>query len=978
MLSLVNVIFDRGGLLQKRNGYAALTALPDNSNTTLSTFNNNLVAIGTKLNAFSADSMQWINTGNIQPVSLTTLPVVRTSASQIATDSQTAPNGLVCVVYQDSANNCAYQILSSETGQIIVPVTFLPSGSRIPRVFVLGNNFIILFTTTVSATPHLQYLAIPINNPQAQGTATDISAQILSVTTGYDGFVAGQRLYIAWNGSDGGGAIRITYLDATLTLHSIKVLASNNATLMSVTADLSSSTFIIWVTWWNTSNTNGFTAAFDINLNTVLAKTQVITGETLVTLTSIARLGVLHFYYEINNNYTYASIRSDFVERNTCTQGGTVGAKAVVLRSVGLSSKPFYVDVAGSIYFLVGYSGAFQPTLFLINDQGNVISRFAYSNAGGLNTTQILPSPYVNGDFISYSYLFKDLIAPVNKIQGVASPGGIFSQNGINLITFQLNNTNFSTAEIAGSLHVTGGITWMYDGSKPVEQNFNVWPEDLTVTTSGSGGSITAQKYFYVFTYEWTDGSGNIHRSAPSIPYTITTTGSSSTNTINVPTLRITYKTAPNSVRLVGYRWSAAQEIYYQFTTITTPILNDPTVDSIAITDTLADSSILGNFILYTTGGVVEDIGPPAPSDFLVYKSRLFLIDAEDPNVLWYSKQVIQNTPVEFSDLFTIYVAPNTSAQSGTGGVTVLSAMDDKLLAFRKNSIFYITGIGPDITDANNDFSDPTLITSTVGCTNVNSIVFIPQGLIFQSDKGLWLLGRDLSTSYIGAPVEKYNTSTVKSAVNIPATNQVRFTLTNENGTSTVLMYDYYYDQWATFEGVPAISSTLYQNLHTYLNALGQVFQETPGVYLDGSNPVLMSFTTSWIKIAGLLGFQRSYSFQFLGQYLSPHFIHVEIAYDYNPSSTQQVLISPFNFTNNWGGDPVWGDSSPWGGFGSLEEFRVFLTQQKCQTFQITMNEVYDASLGVQAGAGFTLSGITVKIGLKQGWHPTRVSESVG
>ena len=135
--------------------------------------------------------------------------------------------------------------------------------------------------------------------------------------------------------------------------------------------------------------------------------------------------------------------------------------------------------------------------------------------------------------------------------------------------------------------------------------------------------------------------------------------------------------------------------------------------------------------------------------------------------------------------------------------------------------------------------------------------MFQPQGLMFQSDKGIWLLGRDLSTQYIGAPVEAYNDNTVVAAINVPGTNQVRFTL--DNGIT--LMYDYYVGQWATFNNIPAISSTLYQSLHTYINANGQVFQENEGSYLDGSKPVLMSFQTSWIHLAGVQGYERFYPF---------------------------------------------------------------------------------------------------------------------
>lgn len=204
-----------------------------------------------------------------------------------------------------------------------------------------------------------------------------------------------------------------------------------------------------------------------------------------------------------------------------------------------------------------------------------------------------------------------------------------------------------------------------------------------------------------------------------------------------------------------------------------------------------------------------------------LFDTRLWLVDAEDQNLLWFSKQVIENTPVEMSDLFTFYIPPTTAAQGSTGPITALAPLDDKLIIFKSNAIYYINGTGPDNTGANNNYSQPIFITSTVGCANQQSIVFMPQGLMFQSDKGIWLLDRGLGTTYIGAPVEQYNSGLVESAQNIPETNQVRFIL----NTGVTLMYDYYYSQWGTFVNVPAISSCIFQNLHTFINSYGAVIK---------------------------------------------------------------------------------------------------------------------------------------------------------
>jgi hypothetical protein len=358
-----------------------------------------------------------------------------------------------------------------------------------------------------------------------------------------------------------------------------------------------------------------------------------------------------------------------------------------------------------------------------------------------------------------------------------------------------------------------------------------------------------------------------------------------------------------------------------------------------------------------------------------LFNNRLWLVDAEDTNLLWFSKQVIEATPVEMSDLLTLYIAPTTGSQGSTGPVTALAPMDDKLIIFKKDALGYINGIGPDNTGSNSSYSDFTLINSVVGCTNEKSIVFTPQGLMFQSDKGIWLVGRDLSTQYIGSPVEGLTLgATVQSAENIPTTNQVRFTL----DSGITLMYDYFYGQWGSFVGIPAISSTIYNNLHTYINALGQVLQETPGQYLDGSNPVLMSFTTGWANLAGLQGFQRLYEINLLGGYVTPFKLNVQLSYDYDSAALQSTMVSPIYPGPAWGGDQLWGSSNVWGGASRTFEARVFPQKQKCESFQISIAEIYDPSLGIQAGAGLTLSGFNLIVGQKRGSRTNNSGRSFG
>lgn len=983
-LRLENSVFDKGGMLKKRNGYSKLAALPNTTSTYLTTLNDNLTAIGPTISALNASDGTWVTKGTIKPLKVNTLPLIRNSINQTSGDACVAPNGLVCTAYvqnNNSVDEVLYAISDSVTGQNIVAptpipvVTGTPTGT--PRVFLLDNHFVIVFTNVILATPHLQYITISASNPSVTTTAQDIATAYVSATTvAWDGIVANNRLYIAYNTTSGGQSVKVTYLSVSAanlgqTPATPTVFSGAIATMMSLAADITNQ--VVYISYY--SPTTGHTAAVDLDLNVIFTPQTIISSGTVLNLASYATGGVLTVYSEVSpviNAVTVTGVNST----------PTVGTPYTVVRSVGLASKTFVID--GVVYALTAYSSTYQPTYFLLDLTNSteaspkVIAKLAYQNGGGLCTAG-LPSVCVNGTVAQFMYLFKDFVAAQNTVSATPTANailGVYSQTGIKLASLDFN-AQIDAAEIAGNLHIGGGFLWQYDGFLPVENNFFLFPDNITATGSATAGSMTAQQYYYTACYEWEDNQGNVYRSAPAINKTVTLTTQTSV-TVTVPYLRLTYKT-DSPAKIVIYRWSVAQQTFYRVTSLTNVQLNTTTADTLTFTDTLADSAIVGNDILYTTGGVIENMNAPATNIMTLFDTRLWIVDAEDQNLLWFSKQVIENTPVEMSDLLTYYVPPTTAAQGTTGPITALAPLDDKLIVFKRNAIYYINGSGPDNTGSNNQYSQPIFVTSTVGCVNQQSIVFMPQGLMFQSEKGIWLLGRDLSTNYIGAPVEAFNTSLVQSALNIPETNQVRFTL----NTGETLVYDYFYGQWGTFTGVPAISACIYQNMHTVLKSTGYVFKETEGTYTDDTNPVLMKFTTGWLAFAGLQGYQRAYFFYLLGKYYSPHKLYLEVAYDYDPSIQSAALITPNNFSPAYGGngnDSVspYGQQLVYGGPSAVENWRVFFKHQRCSSFQLNLTEVYDASLGVDPGAGFTLSGLNVVIGVKKDFRPMPAATSIG
>lgn len=1091
-LRLKNSVFTKGNRLTKRNGYAAISSV---TSAYLTTLNNNLVAIGSTVNAYSSSLKNWVSKGTLQPCSIDVLPLIRNNLNQVQTDAVTY-NGMVLTTYTrtNSTTSTAvvsyrYALADAVTGQNIITPSLIPtlssgtiSGSS--RVLVVGNYFVIVSQVLVGGTTFLQYVSIPVGNPINLVTNTpNVSAAQnvypeayvpITGNPGWDAVVTNNTLVVAYNTTAGGQGVHVATLTAqqiAANSASATVLAFTNAAyiagILSICVDLTANPNLIYISFWNPSTTNAYTAAVYIGFGTITTQftpQQIITGSAIVNLASAAQNGSALVFSEVANAYSFdAIVPSNLINSTPVSSAGIVGATDNTIRSVGLASKAFVFN--GTIYFLSAFQSPFQPSYFLINGSAShagspiVVAKLAYQNGGGYVTLG-LPSVTINGTLVQVSYLFKQDVEALNTLNNTqqTTAGGIYSQLGINLVSFSIGTDKIDTAELASTLNISGGFLGMFDGFMPVEQNFFIWPEPVEITynatstvtptatfssgattmvvssatgifpgmsvadtstpariTAGTlvtlvngttitiskptvsagtgdnmsfqgniaavpvGGTVGLGAYYYQATYEWTDNQGLAHRSTPSIPVPVTTTGAGSagTVTVNIPTLRLTGKIS-NPVKIVIYRWSQATQVYNQVTSISAPVLNNTTTDSVFFVDTLPDASVVGNNIIYTTGGVLPDVNGPSSDIMTLFDTRLWLVDNEDRNLLWISKQVIEGTPVEMSSFFTIYVAPNTGTVATTGPITAIAPMDDKIIIFKNNSIYYINGTGPNNLGTTSvgcslgNYSQPTFITSVVGCTNQHSIVLTQDGLMFQSDKGIWLLSRSLGTKYIGAPVEIFNGSLVNSAEIIPETNYVLFTL----NTGEQLMYDYYYQQWGEFQGAPAVSACIYNGLHTLLDSYGQILQETPGLYLDGSRPVLMSFTTSWINIASLQGYERFYDFYILARYLSPHYLNCQVAYDYNESPAHQKIIGPTNFSPAT--PSPFGVPTPFGSPGDREQWRIHAKQQLCQSFQLSVTEVFNASLGEIAGAGFTMSGLSLNVGVKKATRPIRAANTAG
>jgi hypothetical protein len=758
----------------------------------------------------------------------------------------------------------------------------------------------------------------------------------------FDACLIGDRLFVGWNASDGGGAVSMRYIDSFLNVSAEFDVATEVASdCIGLFGDETNEQ--LWVAYHNGTAVKYFVVNYDLS-SLVRVATVVETVADIKNVTGYADAGAATLYYEKSAAATYNYL----IRKNTANTAGTVGTASVFMRSVGLAGKPFFYN--GLHYLVVTHSSTLQPTYFLVNEDALVAAKIASLNGGGLSSQSALSSVQeVEDGVFLFPYLQKEALTVVS--------GAAYTQTGLQAATLDFTSLNaYLRAELANNLHVVGGFLAMYDGEEIVEHGFHLFPENVSCSTSTLGGSIAAGTYQYFAVYEWTDNQGQLHRSAPSIAVSQTTTGATSTNTITIPTLRVTAKTdARSPVSIAVYRTEAGKTIPYRISSVTSPLLNDLTQDSVDFVDTAADSTIVGSELLYTTGLVLENIAAPATALICTYKNRVILVPAENRTAYWLSKQVIPGSPVEFSDFLI------KSVNQKGGDITAVAEMDDKLVLFKRDFALVTAWDGPADTGANDDVSEPIEIPMDAGCNNPRSVVKTPKGIMYQSDKGIYILTRSLDVAYIGADVEAYNSEVITSAVLVPNTNQVRFT--TQSGTA--LVYDYLFGQWSVFTNHYAVDAATFQGRFAYLKSDGTVMHESPDTFTDNGEFVALRWRTGWLSFAQLQGFMRVYRLLLLGDYKSPHQLLIQVAYDFNPSFTQSSYIDAEGIMDPsvYGDDPEFGDETPYGGDFPLYQFRLNFTRQKCQAVMIQGEDVQTSTLG----EGYSISALTFLVGGKQG-----------
>lgn len=531
--------------------------------------------------------------------------------------------------------------------------------------------------------------------------------------------------------------------------------------------------------------------------------------------------------------------------------------------------------------------------------------------------------------------------------------------------TFEQAPLALPGVEAQGALCLGGVLPAWFDGQAVVEQGFLRPP----IVSDGSaevvgGGEIggsddPVSAYLYCFIYEWIDGRGNWHRSEPSAPITVEVTAAETDATINITVgcLGLTARgdgadVERSYVRIAVYRTLAnTPEVFYR---VDDPALgtyvNDRAAAVVEVSDTLSDADLLaaGHGTLYTQGGVLENTLAPPLHAVAVWKNRLWGASGDNPRQVVFSKRFLRTEAPGFNPVLL-----NVGLDDAEEDITGLAPLGGSLLIFTRTRTYYLTGEPPNDTGRDNQLIGPELLSTTIGCTDPRSIVSFPGGVLFLAEAGFHVVATPQSPpAFVGAPVRDTTRAhpICRGVIYDAVRARVIWSLESTTSDQTLVVFDYLHNAWShwSLPGAPR-AMALVGGLHHV--ALEDVVWRESGVEDDGR---FISFfvRAPWLRFAGLLGWQRTR--------------RVLLRIERDGELTLLVRLRHDDRDGNTGSQVQEFDLSTGTAMSSLDDRRfgleMHVNNQKNASLQIEL-------AGLEAGdcESFALYGLSVEAGLKKG-----------
>jgi len=244
-------------------------------------------------------------------------------------------------------------------------------------------------------------------------------------------------------------------------------------------------------------------------------------------------------------------------------------------------------------------------------------------------------------------------------------------------------------------------------------------------TNPSLNGTAGANDYLYAFLYfyEYKVGTVTFQDFGPVREVQITGVDAPDSNQIDISSIPILTNTG-------GKHWDTANikvKIYRSIAGGTTLYEVGQVNNGITIfTDTLDDSTLSTNAVIYTEGGVLENGEPPLAKAMHV-----------NNGAAWYGNvkigtEIVANRVYQ-SVLSDIDSVPETNFVNLEDDIVAISSYLDRTIVLCRRSVYRLDGV---FDEQGNGGVTYQKISDTIGCISLSSVVQVQDGVVFASEEG--------------------------------------------------------------------------------------------------------------------------------------------------------------------------------------------------------------------------------------------------
>jgi hypothetical protein len=476
-------------------------------------------------------------------------------------------------------------------------------------------------------------------------------------------------------------------------------------------------------------------------------------------------------------------------------------------------------------------------------------------------------------------------------------------------------------------------------------------PPQATVAQAAGGSLTLLGTYQWCYVVETENQFGEVWRSPPSVPVSLTLTGANANVNISVTPWQ-----GESTFQYVRYKFFRTQNIGSTFNLSREILRGATSLGDFSVTDGIADTTIVSQEILYTTGEQTNLCWPPV-SHVWIFDDRLWAVNRDFRSEVQYSKNLQPGRQPETT------AANALDLDDQWGDITGGSSVEGRCVIFKKNAIYFVQGDGLTDSGSGQNYT-VTRISDDIGALPGSPLVNAGDAIFFVSQRGIYSVNNQGKIQYVGGGVDIYFRQAIQGVQEViydgcwsPLWNQVRFVTTNY-----VLVYDRNFpDQngvgtWSRWTGpmCPARRCLIVNNAMVLFKTDGTLWREdiTGTQKLDQGTAIPSSLRTAWVRVAkdGSPIPQRSQQ--------PIRFRSGRALFTRDSGGSLQVAQATVYFNDDDSQTQTFTSQNITGGtLTGAGEF--FPTQQKCTSFSLGF------TWPVSADLTFRLTGFSANIGIR-------------